>query len=374
MHPFLSRPRALAAGILSRPRALAAGMLAATALASASLSAQPAPPSAGLPLKAARTHTFTTSKGTWMSVDVSPDGQTLVFDLLGDLYTMPITGGTATRLTSGMAYDAQPRYAPDGKSVVFVSDRSGGDNVWTLALDTRDSTQVTKGNNNLYISPEYSPDGKYIVASRSGGLGGIAKLWMYHVDGGNGVPLSTQPAAPPTQKQMGAAFGSNPRFMWFATRTGDWQYNSIGPQYQLAVWDRENGRVSQMSTRYGSGARPALSPDGKWLVYATRFETKTGLMRPFPVLVPPRAHGRLPRLCLHPRLKGHRRELRRGILACAHRQDGARENPLRRRSEVGAGPRGEVRVQGGHHAHLYGAADSRPATVARRQVAGVHGA
>jgi Tol biopolymer transport system component len=279
MHPFLSRPRALAAGILSRPRALAAGMLAATALASASLSAQPAPPSAALPLKAARTHTFTTSKGTWMSVDVSPDGQTLVFDLLGDLYTMPITGGTATRLTSGMAYDAQPRYAPDGKSVVFVSDRSGGDNVWTLALDTRDSTQVTKGNNNLYISPEYSPDGKYIVASRSGGLGGIAKLWMYHVDGGNGVPLSTQPAAPPTQKQMGAAFGSNPRFMWFATRTGDWQYNSIGPQYQLAVWDRENGRVSQMSTRYGSGARPALSPDGKWLVYATRFETKTGLMR-----------------------------------------------------------------------------------------------
>ncbi|MFN9425032.1 amidohydrolase, partial [Gemmatimonas sp.] len=273
MLPFCSRPCALAAGTL------AVTVLAVTALAGQPLSAQPAPSSAGLPLKAARTHTFTTSKGTWMSVDVSPDGQTLVFDLLGDLYTMPVAGGTATRLTSGMAYDAQPRFSPDGKSVVFVSDRSGGDNVWTLALDTRDSTQVTKGNNNLYVSPEYAPDGKYIVASRSGGLGGTAKLWMYHVDGGNGVPLSTQPAAPPNQKQLGAAFGNNPRFMWFATRTGDWQYNSIGPQYQLAVWDRETGRVSQMSTRYGSGARPALSPDGKWLVYATRFETKTGLMR-----------------------------------------------------------------------------------------------
>ncbi|MFN7455893.1 MAG: amidohydrolase, partial [Gemmatimonas sp.] len=273
MLPFCSRPCALAAGTL------AVTVLAVTALAGQPLSAQPAPSSAGLPLKAARTHTFTTSKGTWMSVDVSPDGQTLVFDLLGDLYTMPVAGGTATRLTSGMAYDAQPRFSPDGKSVVFVSDRSGGDNVWTLTLDTRDSTQVTKGNNNLYVSPEYAPDGKYIVASRSGGLGGTAKLWMYHVDGGNGVPLSTQPAAPPNQKQLGAAFGNNPRFMWFATRTGDWQYNSIGPQYQLAVWDRETGRVSQMSTRYGSGARPALSPDGKWLVYATRFETKTGLMR-----------------------------------------------------------------------------------------------
>lgn len=267
---------------MSLPR-LAPLALAAVAWSAAAAGAQPAAPAggaanAGLPLKATRTHTFTTSKGTWMSVDVSPDGQQLVFDLLGDLYTLPITGGKATRLTSGMAYDAQPRYSPDGKQVVFVSDRSGGDNVWVMSLDGKDTTQLSKGNNNLYVSPEFTPDGKYVVASRSGGLGGTAKLWMYHVDGGNGVPLSATPTPAPNQKQLGAAFGNDPRYMWFATRTGDWQYNSIGPQYQLAVWDRDNGRVSQMTTRYGSGARPALSPDGKWLVYVTRFETKTGLI------------------------------------------------------------------------------------------------
>lgn len=267
---------------MSLPR-LAPLALAAVAWSAAAAGAQPAAPAgsaanAGLPLKATRTHTFTTSKGTWMSVDVSPDGQQLVFDLLGDLYTLPITGGKATRLTSGMPYDAQPRYSPDGKKVVFVSDRSGGDNVWMMSLDGKDTTQLSKGNNNLYVSPEFTPDGKYVVASRSGGLGGTAKLWMYHVDGGNGVPLSATPTPAPNQKQLGAAFGNDPRYMWFATRTGDWQYNSIGPQYQLAVWDRDNGRVSQMTTRYGSGARPALSPDGKWLVYVTRFETKTGLI------------------------------------------------------------------------------------------------
>lgn len=267
---------------MSLPR-LAPLALAAVAWSAAAAGAQPAAPAggaanAGLPLKATRTHTFTTSKGTWMSVDVSPDGQQLVFDLLGDLYTLPITGGKATRLTSGMAYDAQPRYSPDGKQVVFVSDRSGGDNVWVMSLDGKDTTQLSKGNNNLYVSPEFTPDGKYVVASRSGGLGGTAKLWMYHVNGGNGVPLSATPTPAPNQKQLGAAFGNDPRYMWFATRTGDWQYNSIGPQYQLAVWDRDNGRVSQMTTRYGSGARPALSPDGKWLVYVTRFETKTGLI------------------------------------------------------------------------------------------------
>jgi Tol biopolymer transport system component len=88
-----------------------------------------------------------------------------------------------------MPYDAQPRFSPDGKRIVFVSDRSGGDNVWTMSLDKRDTVQVTKGNDNLYVSPTYTPDGEYIIASKNGGLGGAAKLWMYHVDGGTGVVL-----------------------------------------------------------------------------------------------------------------------------------------------------------------------------------------
>src|SRR5258708_39351564 len=86
----------------------------------------------GLPLKTARTHTFTTTKGTWISLDVAPDGKTIVFDLLGDLYSLPITGGKATQLTSGMAYDAQPRFSPDGKKIVFISDRSCGETIWLM--------------------------------------------------------------------------------------------------------------------------------------------------------------------------------------------------------------------------------------------------
>ena len=234
-----------------------------------------APVAATLPLKTARTHTFTTSKGTWMSLDVSPDGNTIVFDLMGHLYTMPIGGGRATALTGGLAYDAQPRFSPDGKRLVFVSDRSGGDNLWIMSLDRSDTSQVTKGNDFEYISPAWTPDGKYVVASRSGGLGGAAKLWMYNVDGGNGLPLLT--GAPPQLKTMGAAFGKEERYIWYAARQGDWQYNAVGPQYQLFVYDRENGKTSQMSTRFGSAFRPALSPDGRLLVYAARHEAKTGL-------------------------------------------------------------------------------------------------
>ena len=124
-------------------------MLALVAVAPLGAQAGPAAggpdakPPETLPLKAARTHTFTTTTGTWLSLDVSPDGQQIVFDLLGDLYTLPIAGGKATRITSGMGYDAQPRFSPDGKRVVFVSDRSGGDNLWTMRLDKTDTTLLT---------------------------------------------------------------------------------------------------------------------------------------------------------------------------------------------------------------------------------------
>ena len=258
-----------------RPVVLAA-LLAVTAVPVRAQGPAATPP-AGLPLKAARTHTFTTTKGTWISLDVSPDGQHIVFDLLGDIYTMPITGGRATAITHGLAFDAQPRYSPDGKRIVFVSDRSGGENVWLMNADGKDTLALTTGNINMYVSPTFSPDGKSVVVSRSGGTFGTAKLFMYYVDGGKGVPLSMTPAPAPALKELGAAFGKDPRYVWYAARMGDWQYNSIGAQYQLYAWDRETGRVSQMSRRGGSAFRPALSPDGQYLVYAARFEIKTGL-------------------------------------------------------------------------------------------------
>ena len=62
---------------------------------------------------------FDTNEGTWMNVDVSPDGTQVVFDLLGDIYLMPIAGSAAParRLTSGPAFDMQPRFSPDGKRI-----------------------------------------------------------------------------------------------------------------------------------------------------------------------------------------------------------------------------------------------------------------
>ena len=229
-----------------------------------------------LPLSVGRKVSFTTTKGSWMSLDVSPDGKTIVFDMLGDLYTLPIEGGKATPLLTGMAMENQPRFSPDGRKVAFISDRSGSDNVWLLSLDGRDTTQLTKSPataNTLYISPEWTPDGKYVIASRTAPQS-ASKLWIYHVDGGTGVALTREPNP---VKMTSPTVSRDGRYIWYATRTGDWQYNAVGPQYQLAVYDRETGTSTQMSQRYGSAFRPRLSHDGKWLAYGTRYENKTGL-------------------------------------------------------------------------------------------------
>ncbi|HEX6134021.1 MAG TPA: amidohydrolase family protein [Longimicrobiales bacterium] len=228
----------------------------------------------GLPLEPARYARFAATKGTWMSVDVSPDGGTLVFDLLGDLYTMPFTGGSAARITSGIAHDMAPRFSPDGRRIVFVSDRSGDDNVWLVNVDGSGLRQLSHGREATYFSPEWTPDGKYIVVSRAGFTGGAEKIWLYHVDGGRGLQMGS---APPAIRMFGAAFGPDPRYVWYAQRSGYWEYNAILPQYQLGVYDRETGTFTTMSARYGSAFRPALSPDGKLLAFGSRHDADTGL-------------------------------------------------------------------------------------------------
>jgi len=226
----------------------------------------------GLPLTPTRMLSESFTEGSWISLDISPDGGTIVFDLLGDIYTMPFSGGTAEALTQGMAFDGQPRFSPDGNHVVFVSDRSGGQGVWTISVDKADTTRITRGEDSSYQSPEWTPDGDYIVLTRQGP--GQGKLWMHHKNGGSGAQLIEEPD---NARTTGAAFGDDDRYIWHGRRTGSWEYNSGGSDYQLWVYDRETGESTNRSGRYGGAFRPTLSPDGRWLVYASRHVSETGL-------------------------------------------------------------------------------------------------
>ncbi len=225
-----------------------------------------------LPLEVGRTIHINTTEGTWMSLDVSPDGKTIAFDFLGDIYLLPITGGKAQSFTSGLAFDSHPKFSPDGKNILFISDRSGGENVWHYSLDKKDSVQVTKGNTDVVQSAEWTPDGEYIVVSK--GRRNL-KLYLHHKEGGGGAQLISKPD---NLKVVEPAFGPDGRYIWYAQRTSAWNYNAQLPQYQLGVYDRETGDSETQTNRYGSAFTPTLSPDGKWLVYGSRYNDHTGLV------------------------------------------------------------------------------------------------
>lgn len=225
-----------------------------------------------LPMDPERLISFTTDEGTWVSLDVSPDGKTIAFDLLGDIYTIPVTGGKATQITDGMAFDSHPKFSPDGKHILFISDRSGNSNAWYINLETEEEHQVTKDNNDDMINGDWSPDGDYIVVAR--GRRNM-KLWLYHKDGGGGVKM-VDPSS--STKAIDPTFSADGRLVYYSRRTSAWNYNAQFPQYSIGVYDREDAAHSILTTRYGSTFTPAVSPDGKWLVYGSRFETETGII------------------------------------------------------------------------------------------------
>jgi len=225
------------------------------------------------------------SEGTWMSLDVSPDGQTIAFDLLGDIYTMPVTGGTATNIASGMAWEMQPRFSPDGSRIAFTSDRAGGDNIWTMNVDGGDMKQVTKESFRLTNNPTWSPDGQFIAArkhfttSRSLGVG---EIWLYHTSGGSGVQLVKKPSEA-HQKELGEPmFSPDGRHIYYTQNTTngpifEYAQDSNKQIFQIKRYDMETGEIDTAAGGAGGAVRPAPSPDGKYLAYVKRVRAKSKL-------------------------------------------------------------------------------------------------
>jgi Tol biopolymer transport system component/imidazolonepropionase-like amidohydrolase len=226
---------------------------------------------------------FTVTEGTWMNLDVSPDGKDIAFDLLGDIYVMPIAGGNATLLRGGHAFEVQPRFSPDGKKILFTSDAGGGDNIWVMNRDGSAARQITKENFRLLNNGAWSPDGEYIVArkhftsTRSLGAG---EMWMYHISGGSGLQLTTRKND--QQDVNEPVVSPDGRYVYFDEDMypgGSFQYNK-DPNNQIFVirrFDREKGTVENVTGGPGGGVRPQLSHDGKLLAFVKRIRAKTVL-------------------------------------------------------------------------------------------------
>ncbi|HYW98689.1 MAG TPA: hypothetical protein VE822_06230, partial [Candidatus Elarobacter sp.] len=236
----------------------------------------------GLPLKSDRKVEFTTDEGTWLSLDVSPDGKTIVFELVGDIYTLPIEGGHAKLIDGGMSFDSQPKFSPDGQWIAFLSDREGSENIWIMHPDGTSVKQVSKDPNNDFTSPSWAPDGKYIFVSKAQFGIGSSEIWMYHVEGGTGVQITKSKPTPNLERNrrpnaMGVVASPDGKYLYYAAKLGSLYYNQQLPTWHIARRDRKTGDEDDLIRQIKSAFRPVLSPDGKQVLYVTRYETESGL-------------------------------------------------------------------------------------------------
>ena len=229
-----------------------------------------------------------TREGTWMSVDVSPDGRRLVFDLLGDLYLLDIEGGQARSLTQGMAWDIQPRFSPDGREVAFVSDREGGDNIWVITLDSGATRQISFESFRLLNSPVWHPSGDFIAAkkhfttSRSLGTG---EIWLYESnsrDKTSGVQLVKRPNEN-YQKELGEpAFSSDGKSLFYTQsaspgNTFIYHEDSHGGLFEIKRLNLEDGETDTVVSGFGGAVRAVPSPTGDTLAFVKRIRTESKL-------------------------------------------------------------------------------------------------
>jgi imidazolonepropionase-like amidohydrolase/Tol biopolymer transport system component len=223
------------------------------------------------------------TEGTWMNVDVSPRGDEIAFDLLGDLYTLPIGGGEAKALTRGIAWDMQPRYSPDGKSIAFTSDRGGGDNLWVVKRDGSDPQPVTQEKFRLLNSPAWTPDSQYLVGRKhftSRRSIGAGEMWLYHVSGGEGVQLTERPTE---QKDVGEpVFSPDGRYLYFSQdvtpgKTFEYNKDANNQIYAIQRLDLETREIEPFVSGPGGSVRPTPSPDGKSLAFVRRVRAKSVL-------------------------------------------------------------------------------------------------
>lgn len=232
-----------------------------------------------------RTVEFSTTEGTGMSVDISPDGQWLLFDLLSHVYRVPVAGGDAQCLTqnSGIALNYHPKYSPDGRQIVFISDRQGQNNLWVMNADGGNPRLVHADLDTSIAEPAWTPDGKAIVAVRHyphsrGPWTRTNRLWKFPVDGGAPVELATSK----NTLVYSPSVSPDGRYVYYHSTSqpviGEGYYK-IGTQHEVRrlelTTNLDQVVIDTAARRYYhrepfSPFAPSVSPDGKWLAYARR--------------------------------------------------------------------------------------------------------
>lgn len=220
-----------------------------------------------------------------MSVDVSPDGRTIAFDLLGDLYLLPIDGGNATVLTSGPDWDQSPRFSSDGAHIFFTSDRIGHKNVWRVEVASGRVGQITKSSSDFVGPLNWSYDQSHLIAAKSSDafFSGESSLTFVHPEtaesssigpiGGTRFDLQTMSMLRPGRKEF-SGVQDDRNYIYFDETFlgGSGQFST-----RIIKLDVEHGSRSALTPKLAeySEYNPQVSPDGKTLVTFRQLKDRT---------------------------------------------------------------------------------------------------
>jgi Tol biopolymer transport system component len=220
------------------------------------------------------------SEGTWMSLDVSPDGRSIVFDLLGDIHVMPAAGGEARLVHGGPAMQRTPSFSPDGRKLLYVSDASGVENAWVSNADGSDARQVTREGANLIMAVTWGADGETIAASFIDGRYPkrfASDIRLFDLLGGSRVIVPT----PPNQRDVAEPeLSRDGRYVFYTERLAPAfgiYVDANHVNYAVKRRSLETGAVEEMASSWGGALAPRASPDGKRLAFVRRVKDKTVL-------------------------------------------------------------------------------------------------
>jgi Tol biopolymer transport system component len=226
---------------------------------------------------------FTVTEGTWMDVDVSPDGKTLVFDLLGDIYSIPASGGDAKLIHGGPALEYSPRFSPDGQKLLYFSDRVGADNLWVSNIDGSGARQITQETSSALTTLAWGPQGDCVVASKFGSDTSrykASEIWLYHLDGGKGRLLVETPKN--NMAVLEPELSHDGRYLYYTENITAHQSSfvfadALQPIYAIKRRDLSNGKAEELVSGFGGATTAQISPDDGRIAFIRRVKAKTVL-------------------------------------------------------------------------------------------------